>query len=189
MNDGVDARGTQRRIQALVARGWSMRRLAAILGRPFGDMPRTMAPGAKVSPKFAMQVRALFEAMWAADPPQATPHERSAVTRALRMARANGWVPPLAWDNIDTDDAPPAVPRGRLGVDEIAVALCVQGEVVRLTPAERRLAVPLLVAKEMNDREIAKLIGVDTRNVLRIRQDLGIPAAVGADRLPVRRAS
>ncbi len=77
----------------------------------------------------------------------------------------------------------PPVPEGAEGaVDEIAIELACSGERMRLTPLERREAVSRLVAVKLNDHAIAERLHVTAKTVLRIRQELGLAAAVGADR-------
>ena len=106
----VDATGTRRRLQALVAIGWSQRTLAGRLGmypHAIGDITQGRE---KVAAGTAVAVRKLFAEMWTVLPPETTPRERLAADRARKMAHARGWVSPMAWDSDEIDD-PDAVPQ------------------------------------------------------------------------------
>lgn len=104
----VDATGTTRRVQALVANGWSLHRLAAEIDMTPGNLHSAISRP-QVWASTARKVRDLYERLWNAEPPAGTPDERGAITRSLNRARAHGWLPPMAWDDEDLDD-PTAVP-------------------------------------------------------------------------------
>ncbi|MEU6725566.1 hypothetical protein ABZ917_17815 [Nonomuraea wenchangensis] len=101
----IDASGTRRRLQALVARGWSQAKLAARLGWTPANLgtlmkePRTIVATAR-------KVRALYDELWNQAPPEADHREKIAASRARNHAAANGWLPPQAWDDdlIDVPD-------------------------------------------------------------------------------------
>lgn len=173
------ARGTHRRLQALIARGWSEMQLSRELGLTSNNMP-TWFDRDRVSQDKADAVAALYERLWDQHPPTATPAARGAVTRSLNFARRNGWVPPLAWDDIDNDDAP-AQPDDDGGIDHVAVTLALAGEHVSLTPAERRECVRRLHAERWSDGRIADTIGCASKTVERIRDELGLAAFAQSD--------
>jgi WhiB family redox-sensing transcriptional regulator len=82
----------------------------------------------------------------------------------------------------------PSVRRGRPKAaqqaafrDDVAIDLAVAGERVDLTPAERREALRRLHAARLSDPQIAERLGLHVRTVLRLRSELGLPAAVGHD--------
>lgn len=106
----VDATGTQRRLQALVALGWSRMQLAARLGMAVQNF-RPMMAARQVTAGKARDVARLYDELWD-KPPVARDHRsRISVARARNYAAAQGWVPPLAWDD-DTIDDPEARPAG-----------------------------------------------------------------------------
>lgn len=114
----VPSRGAARRIQALVARGWSQAKLAERVG----VTDQIMAPLLAGRPATAATVRAVhdvYEELWDQSPPTVTHRDRIAASRARNRASQLGWAPPAAWDDIDLDDAP------QLGTD------------IRLTAEER----------------------------------------------------
>jgi hypothetical protein len=179
----LPARGVQRRIQALVARGWSMSKLGDRLGIDPGNFGVMMTQG-QVTVRRHRQVAALYEELWDLLPPHEEWRDKIAYTRALNHAAKRRWLPPLAWDDIDNDVEPP-VPDEEAGVDEARVYLATTGDRVRLTIEERREAVRVLHAARLSDAVIGERLGINARTVLRIRQELGLAAAVGADQQPV----
>lgn len=117
----VDATGTRRRLQALVAGGWPQARLAAQLGMSPGNFGKTLR-SPRVLAATERAVRKLYDQMWREDPAQHGATEAS-ITRARRHARSNGWSPVGAWDD-DTIDDPQAFPdwTGKCGTPEGYVA-------------------------------------------------------------------
>ncbi|MFP7833104.1 hypothetical protein [Marisediminicola sp. LYQ134] len=184
----VPAQGTHRRVQALVARGWSMARIAAAADMHPGNLSRVMAYPTLRAATHRTFV-GVYELLWNAEPPRSTPAELGAYRRSLRHASTNGWVPPLAWDDIDNDPHPNMVDHADEleQLDDIAIALACAGEPVTLTPAERRAALTLVHAQRLSDPEIAECLHLNVRTVLRIRQELNLPANVGLDRQLIER--
>jgi transcriptional regulator with XRE-family HTH domain len=99
----VDATGTRRRLQALVACGWSQARLAARLGMTLQNFI-SMLTQERVKQSTRGAVCALYDELWNTAPEEKTRWDRTAATRARNMAAARGWVPPLAWDEDVIDD-------------------------------------------------------------------------------------
>jgi len=105
----TDITGTRRRLQALVATGWSQARLASELGLTranFGTMMRCD----QVTAGTARAARELYDRLWKQPPPEHDQRTKIAAARARNYAVARGWVPPLAWDDdvIDDPDGRPA---------------------------------------------------------------------------------
>lgn len=171
----VDGRGTRRRIQALVAHGWSQRSLADRIGCSERTV-RRMLQGDRVRVWYRDAVEDLFERLWCQEPPRDSLTERAAYTLARRTAAAHGWVPALAWDDIDTDDAPPVVDRDPEYVDVIAVHLVTEGQLSHagLTSREREEVVRILHEKKYSDKLIAATIGCLPKTVERVRGRLGL---------------
>lgn len=97
----VDATGTRRRIQALVAFGWPLAEQARRLRRSLRNF-RDLLTQKQVTARTAREVADLYEQMSATPPPAGW-----VTTRTRRFAARNGWEPPLAWDDIDDPDATP----------------------------------------------------------------------------------
>lgn len=171
----VDATGTRRRLQALAALGWSARAIGDRFGRGDGIVHRWMTRSATVTRATAVMVDAWFTELAMTKPALDTVHDRYSVGRARAHAARRGWVPPLAWDDIDNDPAP-ARTDDEETVDEIAVELAITGVAVRLTPAERRECVRRLHRERWSDGRIAETIRCADKTVERIRAELGLVA-------------
>ncbi len=105
----VDATGTHRRLQALVAIGWSQAKLAARLGMTPANFAAMMRRG-QVTASTARAAAAAYDELWNRPPPETDQREKIAAVRARNHARARGWPPPLAWDDdqLDRPDGTPA---------------------------------------------------------------------------------
>lgn len=94
----VPALGTMRRLQALAAVGWSCEQIAGLIGSHYRPLQKIRA-GQRDSVRLstARRVAAVYERL--AMHPR---HDHSGkLTR--HTARKHMWLPPLAWDHIDTD--------------------------------------------------------------------------------------
>lgn len=153
----IDATGTRRRLQALVAIGWSR----AELGRRIGVTPQnftTLMTTGRVTVRTAAAVSALYDEI-SMQPRTADDHGgRISISRARRSAAAAGWVPPLAWDDEDIDD-PAAKPAGSVHY-----------------LADLRDPVAYHHRQGLNDRQVAAVLSRDRETIARIRHHLGLPA-------------
>lgn len=176
----IDATGYRRRVQALVAHGWSLPAIArAVDGTVTEHQLRAWAHADRITAASARDIVAVFDRLCMLTPPTSTPQQAAMAARARRLAGRYRWVPALAWDDIDTDEAPPAVadvddPGD--GLDDVAIELALAGRGVRLTPGERRACVRRLHAKRWSDTAIATRLRCADKTVLRIREELGLPA-------------
>lgn len=96
--------GTYRRVQALVACGWSMSKISARLGISRANFTPVAHGTRDVTVKTARDVAALYDELWNTEPPRDGHRDRIAYSRAVNYAAANGWAPPLAWDDDAIDD-------------------------------------------------------------------------------------
>jgi AraC-like DNA-binding protein len=176
----VDATGTRRRLQALMATGWTVELLAAELGRRPKTLHRSMT-SASVTARTAHEVASLYERLFNATPPRATSEQRAAADAARAHAAAQRWLPPLAWDDIDTDTtaAAPDVPAAgsqRNDIDEVAVERALAGDRITyddLTADEQQEVIRRLTARGASIRDIAARLGTTKRTVSRRRASLG----------------
>ncbi|WP_394275201.1 hypothetical protein [Luteococcus sp.] len=113
----VDATGTVRRLQALVAAGTTQAELANRLGMLESNFGRLIhGADAQVTVRTRTMVATLYEQMW--NPTHPNP-------KAVAHARCQGWAPPMAWDDETIDD-PKVAPQGvgssgaRRVLDEVA---------------------------------------------------------------------
>lgn len=170
----IDAAGTRRRLQGLAALGWPLPTLALRLGRSPGNLSRTLT-AATVTVANARAIAALYDTLHDTLPPTRTPSEQAAAAKTRAQATHAGWLPPLAWDDIDSDqdaqvhhfDEPN---DDHAWLDEIAVERAMNGDRVRLTRLERDEAIARLTRRGVSARCIAELLGTSSRNVVRRRR-------------------
>ncbi|QXT62728.1 hypothetical protein [Tessaracoccus palaemonis] len=103
----VDATGVRRRVQALVAAGWSKQQIARRLGIAPGNMNLDIA--ATVTGNTRDRVIELYNTMRREAPPADDQYGRSAATRSRNYAQTRGWVTADAWD-AESIDNPRATP-------------------------------------------------------------------------------
>jgi hypothetical protein len=160
----VDATGTRRRLQALIALGWARAEFARRLGVTPANFTGLMHRG-QVTVRTQRKVRELYDELSMRRPPDDTHRQRGSVARARNSARLAGWVPPLAWDDDTIDD-----PRGKPA-----------GHPAYL--ADLYEPVAWHHAKGLNDVQIGEVLSRDRESVRRVRQHLGLPANGKAQRL------
>lgn len=162
----VDATGTRRRLQALVAVGWSGAELMRRIGVIGTDFPK-LAHRDRVLARTERAVRALYDQLWDAAPPASTRFARATRSRALSFAAARGWAPPMAWDDATIDDPAARAATGEPDddgqngdlVDEVAVERAIQtGDPGHLTAAERTHLVATLLHRGASRTQIARLL-------------------------------
>jgi len=102
--------GTQRRLRALMTRGWSLQAVARAEGLRAPQLARALENSAVITPKLTAAVSAAYDRLWNAEPPRRTEVERQLADAAGDAARIRGWAPPLAWDD-DQIDKPSAEPE------------------------------------------------------------------------------
>lgn len=149
------AQGTRRRIQALAALGWSLAALQPHTGTCATYLRRiTRGEITRVEARTVLRIRTAYDALSMLPPPTGTAREKQSVTRTLRLAAIRGWVPPLAWDDIDHDPHPVGHGRDRNWAAADLVAeyewLARQGY-TRTTAAER-----LGITKEALEKAIER---------------------------------
>ncbi len=177
----IPARGTHRRIQALVTLGWSQSKLCQQIGMDRGNW-FVLMERERVTLKTHRAVAALFEELWDQLPPHEEWRDKIAYTRTLRYAKKRRWLPPLAWDDIDNDVEPPVAEPIEGGIDDVVIQLACAGDRIRLSHAERREAITRLVGWKLSDGAIAERLHLADRTVWRIRHELGLAAPIGADK-------
>jgi transcriptional regulator with XRE-family HTH domain len=91
----IDGADTARRLQALVANGWSMSKLALRLGWSPGNLNPSIKGDRGVTVALAKAVHALYVELADQQPPTESHHDKVAASRARGYAAARGWLPPL----------------------------------------------------------------------------------------------
>lgn len=103
----IDATGMRRRLQALVARGFPQKFIAARLGMDQANFSKLLYCE-RITAGTVRKVVALYEQLWDQDPAALGVGEQGR-KYAKRVARKRDWVGPGAWDDATIDD-PAAVP-------------------------------------------------------------------------------
>lgn len=164
----VSSLGTMRRLQALHAIGYTWRSLADETGYSLTGL-KTVVYGKwdVVEARNAESVRVVYERLSMRLPTSDNPHARSAIGTARNSARRRGWLPPLAWDDIDRDDAPMVGQRD--GIDPVVVDRILAGDMTlarTATKAEKVAVVARWRAGGRSLNELDQLSGWQSRRYL-----------------------
>lgn len=104
----VPSVGARRRMQALACLGWTTEAMADMAGISRRTAQYVINHKSDTTEyQVHAKIGALFERLCLTPPPEATSRQKRAAGRARRVSREKGWVPPLAWDDIDNPDAQP----------------------------------------------------------------------------------
>lgn len=106
---GIPGTGTRRRLQGLVAVGWSQSKIAVRLGMTAANFGKVIHGPGHVRVATAKAVAQLYDELWNTQPPRAGHRDKIAYSRSVRYATLAGWVTPMAWDD-DAIDNPDALP-------------------------------------------------------------------------------
>jgi hypothetical protein len=139
------SKGTQRRIQALVANGYSLAWQAEQIGWVVQNFVGLLKKD-QLQVNTAKLVDELFQKYAYKRRIGETKELKYSITRALNNAARNGWVTAAAWDDIDTDIAPPTQELSK-AVDTVIVEELLMGRTVPVPHGTKRL-----YAKAMFDR-------------------------------------
>lgn len=151
----VDATGTRRRVQALVAMGWPLNALGPQLGihpRRLSDLIRSD----RVLASTAQRIARAYRTVQTRDPRNHGVPDRS-IAMARNLAAREGWRGPLDWDDIDAPDSRPESwgrSRAKRGSRRVAVD---------------RTTVAQLTAAGRTAQQIADELGCHKRTVVRAR--------------------
>ena len=142
-NGHMNPIGAVRRLRALVAIGWSLEAVAREGNLNLRVVKDTAADRWPViEARTHRRIVAVYDRLSMTPPNPMTNQAKGAATRARARARAAGWAPPLAWDNIDDPNERPKI--GDIGeryhdsIDEVVVERVLSGEWhLRASRAER----------------------------------------------------
>lgn len=158
----IDARGTHRRIRALQAIGWPISEVARRLGYT-SKLNASLSPmltRSLVQRTFAERVDAIYAELCMTPGPSA---------RSRRDAVRKGWVSPLGWDDIDSDDEPTLTNEsdGDYYDEEVVQRLMVG----RKTPArdeDRTEAARRLISDGLTENAVAFKLGAGIKTVRKL---------------------
>lgn len=156
--------GSQRRLQALMALGYSLVRLGLAMGiAPQHLRVLLNAHRPRVTLQTAAKVAAVYDNLCMTVPEKEYNNNSVGLTRALAARR--GYAPPLAWDDIDNPSEQPQqlvedpvrVHRNDFTVDPVKVARCTQGLLTfgALTTGEKREVLMALTTRGFTPTAIA----------------------------------
>lgn len=184
----VDSTGTVRRLRALAAMGHQPIPMAAYLAVSEAEVWEILdGHHTRLPEDVATFAAEMFSSLWGLR------IDGAAGDQMRRLARERRWVGPLAWDDIDDVTEKPnrrgllPLPSDEAGarggntkIDEIAVENAVLGEPVRLQHSERLVAIRRLHTLRKSDNEIAKILQISSKTVLRARKKLSLPPVTPA---------
>lgn len=150
-------------IRALVAIGWSMSGLGERLGMAHPrNLHRMILDDTPLARESVDRIEALFTELAMTPAPETNQRERISASRARNYAKAHGWLPPLALDDLDADES------AADHFDEAAIYRRMQGDrAVRLTKAEAAEIVRRWQASGRPLNECERLTGINPRRHLR----------------------
>jgi len=101
--------GAQRRVRALIARGWSPKAVEHATGLSAASIRCVLADPQSTSSEVAVAVARTYDQLWDTEPPRRAAAERAAAEAHREHAERRGWPPPMAYDD-DTVDLPEGDP-------------------------------------------------------------------------------
>lgn len=162
----VDPTGSIRRVQALVALGWTYGEIGARLGWTRHVVRNLIASDPTyVLRSTHIRICRAYERMCMTIPPEQTNRARGYRARTRRMAAARGWLPPLAWDDIDDIDETPEMSnrqKRKYDIDPVVVQRILDGENLPASKAEKVEVTRRWVATGRPLRHLAELTGWKT---------------------------
>lgn len=163
----ISPRGALRRIEALMTLGWSERELSRRLDDK--TLINRIRRQTFIAFSTHQKISALYELLWD-KPAETDPAVRAHCAAAVRKrARKRGYLPPLAWDDIDTDDEAPSVEADNQLVDELAVTLALAGEIVQLRRQEIDEVIRRGTQADLSAAQIAARVPRTSRTIERAR--------------------
>lgn len=152
----------QRRLQSLVALGWSQSLIGQRLGiNSRGNVGPVIHGRESMLFATAKRANALFDELCMTPPPELEHRQKISVSRARRYAKQLGWVPPLA---LDEDDWTVSPDEGgdEVYLDEAAIYRRMHGDKgVRLTKAEKAELRRRWIASGRSLAELERVTGIN----------------------------
>lgn len=166
----INSQGFRRRLHALQALGWSLTKLSEQLGMD----GRSIWRAAHSQPTVTIGVHARMAAVY--EQLSMTIPTGGYAERSRRVAQSKGYIPPLGWDNIDTDPEPPANSFDKSTVDHAAIQRVLDGDTtIKPTPTELKHIITTLHARGLTDAQIATRTNTKHNTIQATRKRLGLP--------------
>jgi hypothetical protein len=158
----VSTRGTRRRVEALMTLGWPRPYQARQIGMDPTDFV-DMLKQDKVTISTHNRVKKLYEKLWNT---QATNFRKEDISRAKNYAKKNGYLAPLAWDNIEIDPDPVESKAETKTLDWVIVETAIRGEYSGVLNSEEQLGVLKVMANRgYSDVDIGHVLGIQSSAV------------------------
>ena len=136
----IGSRGSQRRIQALCAVGYSLRWQADAIGTKFPNYQRILKQD-KITKSMADRIDELYRRYGFETKRATDTHGKKSITIAKNNAKRHGWVAGAAWDDIDTDKLPNGKTNTRRARLEFRLNEVVNERPATFTDQERIVAI------------------------------------------------
>jgi len=131
--------GATRRIQALQRLGWSVERIAIEAGVHRDTILDGRQPRVFVARRVRVSIDGAYRRLHMVIPTGETKQHRAGITRARNHAERMGWLPPLAWTDIDDALEHPDLTSADNAPDPVVVERILAGDWrLKANPAERR---------------------------------------------------
>lgn len=166
----ISAKGLRRRAEALMCMGYSFHFQADYIGWQQGNYYLLMKRDACDAGTFKL-VADMYDALHMTKRRAENRHQQAGITRTLANAKHHGYLPPLAWDDIDNDKKPQ---RGVViesdYIDWAKIELARDGKPVKLTRAERHAAVNHWISEGTSLNEVDRILGLTLGSTSRLMQ-------------------
>lgn len=164
--------GTRRRIQALMAIGWSQSRISREAGYDRSHVSLILMRGGALQQRTVDRIAEVYERLSMTLPPMTTGPEKVAATRARNLAAERGWAPPLAWNDIDDPGEEPVMGRDiwdESSIDDAVIDRVLAGgkRPRKLTRAEAGEIVARSLGRGMSGNQIEDLYGLKPERYVR----------------------
>ena len=157
----VSSRGMRRRVEALMTLGYPIRRIEIEAGL-HRDWIRRQTTQDMIRRKAHNRIARVYERLSMTPNTSDTKQGKALISRVKRLARKNGYIPPIAWNDIDRDEAP------EFRTDAAIVAEFQARTAAGETTRDLRGLVVELVENGHSQSEAGRLLGLSPRAVSRV---------------------
>lgn len=158
----LNSRGARRRLQALAIQGWSRAEISSRTGMPTSALDN-VARADRISASVHQAVAHFYDDHWDEPAPRHTPQQRRSDGLTRRYAMDQGWVPSLAWDDIDRDAVPADPTLLEPIIDEVAIELALAGDDVDLSDEELQIAFARGIERDLSHRVLMERLDMSRR--------------------------
>lgn len=154
----VPSLGARRRVEALMCLGYSQSFQAEYIGWQATNFS-LMLKRKTITADTHRAIVEMFDELQMIRRKSEDHYEKIGIARTLNTAKRLGYAPPMAWDDIDNDEAPVEVAIDNELLDTVKVDLLLAGDKVVFTKRERGLAIQELHRRGVSFNDIDNLLG------------------------------